>query len=154
MRTIAALLIAAVAAMAVPASNAAAHCELPCGIYHDEMYFSMIREDIETIEKSMKMIEALSAEEETDYNQLVRWVVNKEEHAEKLMHVVEQYFLHQRIKPVDESGGEAHDDYLATLEVLHHMLVEAMKCTQTTDLKHVENLKKLTDRFEKMYFQK
>lgn len=152
MKTLMTCVITAAVALAVPATDAAAHCEIPCGIYHDEMYFSMMREDIETIEKSMKMIEALSAEEDIDYNQLVRWVVNKEEHAEKLMHKVEQYFMHQRIKPVDESEGRKHDEYLAMLEVLHHMLVEAMKCTQTTDLQHVENLKKLTDRFEKMYF--
>ena len=30
------------------------HCQVPCGIYGDEMRFEMMDEDIDTIEKSMK----------------------------------------------------------------------------------------------------
>ena len=35
------------------------HCEIPCGIYDDEMRVRMIAEHVTTIEKSMKSIEIL-----------------------------------------------------------------------------------------------
>ena len=31
-----------------------AHCQVPCGVYTDEMRFGMIEEDLQTIEKAMK----------------------------------------------------------------------------------------------------
>ena len=37
-------------------SYATAHCEIPCGIYDDEMRFGMMAEHITTIEKSIKQI--------------------------------------------------------------------------------------------------
>ncbi|MDY6953871.1 MAG: superoxide dismutase [Ni], partial [Thermodesulfobacteriota bacterium] len=37
-------------------SYASAHCEIPCGIYDDQMRIDMIAEHITTIEKSMKQI--------------------------------------------------------------------------------------------------
>ena len=55
-----------------------AHCEIPCGIYADSVRIVLIEEHITTIEKSMMMIKKLEATETIDYNQLVRWVVNKE----------------------------------------------------------------------------
>ena len=45
----------------------------------------------------MKQIEEISSSSKPNYNQLVRWVVNKEEHAKKMQEIVSQYFLHQRI---------------------------------------------------------
>ena len=78
---------------------AAAHCEVPCGIFDDAMRIEMLREHVTTIEKAMNQINTLSAEDAPDYNQLVRWVTTKEEHADEFQHVVSQYFLHQRVKP-------------------------------------------------------
>jgi nickel superoxide dismutase len=75
-----------------------AHCEVPCGIYNDQMRIDMIREDITTIEKAMKEITALAGQSPVNYNQIVRWTMNKEEHAEKLQYIVQQYFMTQRIK--------------------------------------------------------
>lgn len=129
------------------------HCELPCGIYDDEMRIAMIREHITTIEKAMNMITELSKESPLNYNQIVRWVVNKEEHADELQHIVSQYFMTQRIKPA-RSEEEARDDaYVEQLTLLHTMLIEAMKAKQTTDLDHIEQLRTLTDRFSKSYFK-
>ena len=39
------------------------HCEIPCGIYTDTLGIVQIREDLATVEKSMKMIEELGAVE-------------------------------------------------------------------------------------------
>ncbi|MFC1833091.1 superoxide dismutase [Ni] [Thermodesulfobacteriota bacterium] len=67
-------------------------------------------------------------------NQLVRWVTNKEAHANELQHIVTQYFMTQRIK-FDTP------DYDKKLAALHEMLVYAMKCKQTTEVKNVEMLR-------------
>lgn len=129
------------------------HCEIPCGIYDDEMRYEMLVEHINTIEKSMDQIVKLSAEADRNYNQLVRWVVNKEEHAVKFMDIVQQYFLNQRIKPVDSDAGEKYNDYVDQLKLMHQMLVYAMKCKQTTDKNNTEKLKELVAGSRALYFK-
>ncbi len=130
-----------------------AHCEIPCGIYGDSMRVALIREHVETIEKSMTMIEAISKDKKPDYNQLVRWVTNKEEHAEKIQEIVTQYFLFQRVIPV-ASGDAAYAGYTAKLELLHKMAVSAMKCKQTTDKTHSQKILYYLSEFEELYFHK
>jgi nickel superoxide dismutase len=127
------------------AANAAAHCEIPCGIYDDSMRIKIIAEHLATIEKSMKEIMELSRQTPVNYNQLVRWISNKEAHAKEIQHIVSQYFMTQRIK-LDTK------DYLKKLAVLHKMLVHAMKCKQTIDLTHVATLRSLLSEFESPYF--
>jgi len=129
-----------------------AHCEIPCGIYGDRMRIAMIAEDITTVEKSMKQITTLSEEKEKNFNQIVRWVQNKEDHADKIAHTVTQYFMTQRLKPVPAEQKQAHDHYLKKLTILHRMLIQAMKAKQTTDLRHVEKLRTQLDAFDKAYF--
>ncbi len=128
-----------------------AHCEVPCGIYGDKMRLEMIDEHITTIEKSMKKIMELSGVGEKNYNQIVRWVNNKDTHAEEIQHIVHQYFMTQRIKPVDTSKKDEHAKYMAHLEMLHHMLVYAMKCKQTTDAANVETLREIAAEFRASY---
>ncbi|MCF7740851.1 MAG: superoxide dismutase, Ni, partial [Candidatus Marinimicrobia bacterium] len=60
-----------------------AHCQIPCGIYDDVTRFKLMREHVETIEKSMNTVMDLQKEEDINYNQLVRWINNKDEHADK-----------------------------------------------------------------------
>ena len=130
------------------------HCEIPCGIYDDQARVNLISEHITTIEKSMNQITALSAEGEKNYNQLVRWINNKEEHADKLMEIVTQYFMTQRLKPVEQGQTKEYKAYFTQLTLLHEMLVSAMKCKQTTDLAHTEKLKELLEKFKESYFGK
>ena len=129
-----------------------AHCEIPCGIYEDSLRASLISEHITTIEKSMKMIIKLSEEANPDYNQLVRWVVNKEEHAKKIQEIVSQYFLHQRIKITDASDKEKFNKYVSLLTTLHEISVYSMKAKQSTNLANIEKLKSSLDAFGKVYF--
>ena len=133
------------------AGPASSHCEIPCGIYGDETRFTMMREDIATIEKSMKQIVELSKQAGPNQNQIVRWVQNKEYHADKIRDVATQYFMAQRVKPALSKGSAEQDAYVHKLKLLHLMVVYSMKCKQTTDLAHVEKLKQLVDRFEKAY---
>ncbi len=129
-----------------------AHCEIPCGIYDDHMRVHMIEEHCTTIEKGMDEIVRLtySAQEggpaSQDVNQLMRWIMNKEHHAEQVQEIVSQYFLTQRIKPDAEN-------YPKKLELLHGILLSAMKAKQTTDKAHVEKIRSLLAEFGKLYFK-
>jgi nickel superoxide dismutase len=124
-------------------SSALAHCEIPCGIYDDGARMKMIFEHATTIEKSMQKITEL--EKGSEANQLVRWVTNKEKHAELLQDIVTQYFMTQRIK-LDAK------DYDKKITALHKMLIFSMKCKQTIDLANVEKLRGAAQEFEKLYF--
>lgn len=135
----------------ISVTAAKAHCEIPCGIYGDKMRFEMLREHIQTIEKSMQEITRLSNEDNEDYNQIVRWVNNKDDHANQLMHIVTQYFMTQRIKPVEDMNSAEYKQYVNKITLLHKMLISAMKSKQTTDLKYVKELRDLVDEFEKAY---
>lgn len=137
------ILIILCAALVVNTGNAFAHCEIPCGIYDDEARMALILEHAATIEKSMKEITEL--EKGGNANQLVRWVTNKEHHANELQYIVTQYFMTQRIK-FDAA------DYDKKLAALHKMLVYSMKCKQTTDLANVEMLRQAAEEFHTLYF--
>lgn len=121
------------------------HCEIPCGIYDDAARIAMIVEHIGTIEKSMNQILELEKKQPINYNQLVRWITNKEDHANKIQEIVTQYFMTQRIK------FDA-DKYMEKLSHLHKMLVFAMQCKQTTDLSNTVELRKNVDAFSALYF--
>jgi nickel superoxide dismutase len=138
-------LILTLAMVAFGAGEVSAHCEIPCGIYDDHLRANLIAEHATTIEKSMKKIVELGKQNPVNYNQLVRWVSNKEKHANEVQHIVTQYFMTQRIKPDTKKYSEK-------LTVLHKMLIAAMKCKQTTDLANVNTLRSLLKEFEILYF--
>ncbi|BCS98948.1 hypothetical protein DSLASN_45800 [Desulfoluna limicola] len=131
------------------ADHAFAHCEIPCGIYDDEMRFEMILEHIATIEKSMKAITSLSPPKKGDHNQLVRWITNKEKHADDIQEIVSQYFLTQRVTLPKDS--KMMGDYVESLKRLHEILVYAMKAKQTTDLEVVRSLRETTKAYRILY---
>ena len=126
----------------IPAS---AHCEIPCGIYDDRLRADLIAEHAGTIEKSMKTIVSLGKEKSVNHNQLARWIANKDTHADKIQHIVSQYFMTQRIELGDPKYNEK-------IRALHEILIFAMKCKQTTDTANVNKLRDALERFEKLYF--
>ncbi|MBD3413805.1 MAG: superoxide dismutase [Candidatus Aminicenantes bacterium] len=141
------------------------HCEIPCGIYNDEMRFELIMEHIQTIEKAIHEITHLSesrwkvyklseSPDPVNFNQMVRWITNKEKHAEEIQHIISQYFLTQRIKLNQDSGGLDSEKYTHQLALCHQILIYAMKCKQSLDLSYVEELKKSAAEFKKSYFKK
>nr|WP_321484987.1 superoxide dismutase [Ni] [uncultured Draconibacterium sp.] len=132
--------------------QAKAHCEIPCGIYGDSVRIALLYEHIETIEKSMNQINELSKSENPDYNQLVRWVMNKEEHAKEMQEIVSQYFLHQRVKITSSADEAAYRKYAKQLELLHHISVFAMKSKQSTGLSIIDTLREKLHLFEHAYF--
>ena len=140
-------------ALTVSSLTSSAHCEIPCGIYADSVRITLIEEHITTIEKSMMMIKKLESAETINYNQLVRWVVNKEEHAKKIQDIVAQYFMHQRIKPVDETNTEHYEVYIKQLTTLHKISIYAMKAKQSTDVLYIKKLRECVHLFETVYFE-
>jgi len=137
----------------VCASMVRSHCQIPCGIYGDQSRFDMIAENITTIEKSMRQITELSQKDKPNFNQIVRWVQNKENHADELSHVVTYYFMAQRVKPVEKANDKAYEDYVKKLTLLHELLVCSMKAKQTTDLSNVERLRALLAEFRAAYLE-
>jgi len=136
------------------ASMAYSHCQIPCGIYDDQARFDMLAEHITTIEKSMNEIRKLSEQAKPNMNQIVRWVQNKEEHADELGHIVTYYFMTQRVKPTQKTEGREYDEYVKKLTLLHKMLISSMQAKQTTDVANVEKLKALLEEFHSLYFGK
>ncbi|MHC4351701.1 MAG: superoxide dismutase [Ni] [Planctomycetota bacterium] len=132
-------------------SLAYSHCQVPCGIYGDDTRFKLIAEHIQTIEKSMVQIGENMDQDPPNGNQIVRWVNNKEKHADEISHIVTYYFMAQRVKLPPGGDREAHGAYVKKLTLLHQMLVYSMKAKQTTDLSNVEKLRHLLEDFRKAY---
>ena len=133
------------------AEPALPHCQIPCGIYGDKMRIAMLEEDLATIEKGMKKLQKSEQQEAPEQNQLVRWILNKDQHAQAIQDQVAAYWLAQRIKaPTDGKK----DTYYKQLEMMHGITVAAMKCKQTTDTKYVEEVRKLAAAFSETYFSK
>ena len=112
-----------------------AHCQIPCGIYNDYARVQSMLEDAATIEKSIKLIIELSGKSDAQsQNQLVRWVMNKEKHAQNIISTISDYFLTQRVKPNQK-------DYAERLIKHHTVIISAMEAKQNTDMKYAEALK-------------
>ncbi len=145
------LVATVVALVGLAASTAHSHCQIPCGIYDDDARLAAIAEHTGTVEKAMLKIQEIGAARKPDHNQLVRWTLNKEKHADEIAEIVTYYFMTQRIKPADPSDKAAQAKYVEKLTLLHKMLVAAMKAKQTTDTQHTKQLSKLLDEFAHAY---
>lgn len=133
-------------------STVQAHCQVPCGIYDDHARIHLMQEHAMTIEKARKMITQLQAEKhanKTNYNQIVRWVMTKEQHASDIQKIVNEYFLIQRIK-LDWPEAKRNK----FLNQLHKILVYAMQCKQSLDQAPYSELNKAINAFEHSYIDK
>ena len=107
--------------------SALAHCQIPCGIYDDHARIKLMLEDAATIEKSLQLIAALSGKNDAQsQHQLVRWINNKEQHAQNIIATISDYFLTQRVKPKQK-------DYIERLQKHHGVIVAAMQAKQQTE---------------------
>ena len=127
------------------------HCQIPCGIYDDETRLAMLAEHIATVEKAMKQIEELSRHDKPNMNQIVRWVQNKDKHADELSQIVTYYFMAQRLKPVAKADSKEYKEYVGKLTLLHEMLFYSMKAKQTTELENAEKLRAVLKDFRAVY---
>ena len=112
-----------------------AHCQIPCGIYDDHARVQSMLEDAATVEKSARLIAELAGKSDAQsQNQLVRWVMNKEKHAQNIIATICDYFLTQRVKP-------GQKDYAERLAKHHAVIVAAMKAKQNADMTTAKTLK-------------
>ena len=122
-----------------------AHCQVPCGIYDDAARIVAMFEDAATIEKAMVQMKELAGKNDPQSaNQLTRWIMTKETHADNIITTVSEYFLTQKVKPIAE-GADGHDQYLHKLANHHLVLVAAMKTKQNCDLEYVAVLRSALD---------
>ena len=129
------------------------HCQIPCGIYDDHARYISMLEDASTVEKATNQIITLSNDIDSkqkstsiaqNYNQLVRWVNNKESHAEKIISTIANYFLTQRIKPKQK-------DYLDRLSNHHAVILAAMKAKQNASITESNALKEAIQNLANYY---
>ena len=88
------------------------HCQIPCGIYGDEIKFKELKQDVETIKKSMDKISSLK-----NTHDIARWTFNKENHAQNIQDEMSSYFLSQRVKLGDKDRAK-HLDYIHQITVM------------------------------------
>lgn len=112
------------------------HCQIPCGIYDDHARLRAMLEDAATVEKSARLIAELADKSDAQsQNQLVRWVMNKERHAQNIISTITDYFLTQRVKP-------SQNNYAERLKKHHAVIIAAMKAKQNADVTFAEMLRK------------
>jgi nickel superoxide dismutase len=120
--------------MVLMSSQLQAHCQVPCGIYDDSARVKAMLEDSKTISKAIMKIAELSAQDDAQsVNQSVRWVINKEKHAQNIIDTISDYFLTQRVKSTQE-------DYAERLIKHHTVIVNAMRSKQNVDVNDAEAL--------------
>jgi nickel superoxide dismutase len=144
-RTLLLMVLAATSISLFGQSPAQAHCQIPCGIYDDHARVVSMLEDAATVEKSARLIAELSGKSDAQSrNQLVRWIMNKEKHAQKVIATIGDYFLTQRVKPTQE-------DYAKRLERHHAVILAAMKSKQNADVKYAKTLKETIEALSSYY---
>ena len=130
--------------ISLPAS-VQAHCQIPCGIYDDNARVVSMLEDVATIQKAVAQIANLAGKSDAQsQNQLVRWVVNKEQHAQRIIATISDYFLTQRVKA-------SQPDYAERLRKHHAVIVASMRAKQNADAKMVAELKTAVQALEPYY---
>lgn len=124
---------------------AAAHCQVPCGIYDDNARVKSMLEDVETVRKAVTMLVDLNGETDVQSRQqFTRWVMNKESHAQRIISTISDYFLTQRVKA-------SQKDYVERLKRHHAVIVNAMKAKQHADIAVVKELEASVKALEVYY---
>ncbi|MEH0018690.1 MAG: superoxide dismutase, Ni [Desulfobacter sp.] len=125
--------------------TAGAHCQIPCGIYDDHARVRAMLEDAVTVEKSARLLAELAGKTDAQsVNQKVRWVMNKETHAQNIIAAISDYFLTQRVKPDQK-------DYAERLKKHHAVILAAMKAKQNAAPEFAQALKKAIEAIAPYY---
>lgn len=133
LKLIAFLFTLCTAAIVLP-QKSQAHCQIPCGIYDDHARIQSMLEDAATVKKATVMMAELAGKEDPQSNnQMVRWISNKESHAQKVIATISDYLLTQRVKP-------SQPDYAERLAKHHAVIIAAMKAKQNADSSYADAL--------------
>lgn len=120
------------------------HCQMPCGIYHDDMIYDQIDQYVETMYKCMSVMNNSKFAEVKERNDYIRWVIQKEKSSDEVAALLTQYFLQQKIKI-----GEG--DTPKRLSAVHNLLVDLVVIKQNVDLKFVEDFSTEWEKFKLMF---
>lgn len=127
------------------------HCQVPCGIFDDPAMVGELKEACTTIRKAIAQSNALHGSVTTDplsLNQMVRWINTKEEHCNKIISLVSEYCLCQRVK---RPNFKSEDEYLQALKVHHTVMQAAMAAKQSMSESSCATLEHAVDDLSKMY---
>merc|ERR1711871_1331924 len=130
------------------------HCQVPCGIFDDPAIVAEVNQACATIRKAMVQICELSAAPSAqNFNQMTRWVNTKEEHASKIITLISEYCLCQRVKPVSDpkTPFSSEGDYVDAVKAHHAVMIAAMKAKQSVDVAQADALEAAVGDFAKMY---
>lgn len=141
-RRMIAFAVLTIAATSFLALRVDAHCQVPCGIYDESTRIEQMKEDAATIEKAMNQMSWLAEKDDAQsQQQFVRWVNTKEQHAQRIMTTIAEYFLAQRVKPEFNDDGSPSAAYAKSLADHHAVMLAAMKCKQSADPETVKTLR-------------
>ena len=104
--------------------------------------------------EAMVQINELSASlDALKINQMTRWVMTKEEHAGKIVSLMSEYSLCQRVKPMSDpkTPFSSEEDYTEALKAHHMVMAAAVKTKQTVDPANADALEAAIDLCCKMY---
>lgn len=121
-----------------------AHCQMPCGIYHDDMVYDQIDQFVETAYKGISVMNESKFNTVKEKNEFVRWVIQKEKCCNEATDLITAYFLQQKIKP-DEP------DTMKRLQSAHKMLFLIVAIKQNTELDFVKQFNEEWEKFKLMF---
>lgn len=129
------------------------HCQVPCGIFDDPAIVSELKQAAETVRKAIVQSNELHATSGGDVlamNQMVRWIMTKEEHCKKIITIVSEYCLCQRVKKEIFANDE---EYVQVLKSHHSVMQCAMKCKQQMATSACDALDHAIEDMAKMYIK-
>lgn len=125
-------------------SDLSAHCQMPCGIYHDDMVFDKVDEYVETTFKGLTVMNESKFSSVKQKNEFIRWVIQKENSSSEVADLIMTYFLQQKIKPDEQ-------DTLKKLVSAHKLLFLLVQIKQNTDVQFLETFSSEWDKFKLMF---
>ena len=137
------LLVGAISAICLQ-GGLSAHCQMPCGIYHDDMVFDQVDQYVETMYKGMTMLTSSKFSTPKERTEFVRWVNLKEDSSDVIAELFTSYFLQQKIKPGEE-------DTTKKLISIHNMLFMLVQIKQNADRAMVEKFNDEWEKFKLMF---
>ena len=131
------------------------HCQVPCGIFDDPKLVAELKEAVATIAKAATQVTEIfgGSLDAQKFNQATRWVNTKEEHCAKVITLLSEYCLCQRVKPVGAPGSPftSESDFMDALKAHHAAMQAAMKAKQSSDPSAAATLATAIDDVSKMY---
>lgn len=131
-------------AAVVNTSLLSAHCQMPCGIYHDDMVFDQIDQYVETMYKAISILKDNKSQTPRDRNEFTRWVLQKETASDEVADTITTFFLQQKIKPGEQ-------DTIKRITAAHKLLFLLVGIKQNVDLAIVEEFADQWEKFKLMF---